>query len=45
MTGLAKILVGGACIAFCGVVLLATAVGAGTGFAEAVVREFRKNKI
>ena len=44
MTLLAKIVIGGACVVVAGAVLLATAVGAGAGFAEAAFREFKKNK-
>jgi hypothetical protein len=43
MTLLAKVVIGGACVALTAVMLLATAVGAGAGFAEAAVREFKKN--
>ena len=45
MTFIAKTLIGGVCVVLGGALLLAVAVGAGAGFAEAAVREFKKNKI
>jgi len=44
MSLLAKVVIGGACAVLAGAMLLATAVGAGAGFAEAAVREFKKNR-